>query len=151
MAAFHAAVDRFFDRLADWGERGWNAFERASKWIARETATEVGIAVATSGSSLLLTGSRQAIRAALRSAGVSDDLARGIRSVLGSGKGTYAVELLDDGALIHRYVPGGDPGKSAIYTYRLDSSGRVMGLIQRAFDEMGNITHFDPKKGVSQW
>jgi hypothetical protein len=95
---------------------------------------------------MTLLGSRAAIRAGISGLGVSDDLGRGIRSVLGSGKGEYGVELLDEGAAVHRFVPGRTPGRGAIYTHRLDANGRVIGTLQRGSDQAGNLVEFDVKR-----
>jgi len=92
-------------------------------------------------------GTKAAVRNGLKSLGLADDVAKGVRRALRSGKGEHwGVEATKEGgAMVHRFVAGGDGKSSAIYTYIVDKTGEIAGTIQRAFDAAGNLTHFDPK------
>jgi len=92
-------------------------------------------------------GTKAAVRGGLTSLGLADDVAKGVRGVLSSGRGEqWGVEATKEGgAIVHRFVKGGDGKSSAIYTYIVDKAGRVAGTVQRGFDEAGNLIHFDPK------
>jgi hypothetical protein len=90
-------------------------------------------------------GTKAAVRAGLRGLDAAPEVVRGIRGVLSSGKGQeWGVQLLEGGgAMVNRFVKGGDRVSSAIYTYILDEAGKVTSILQRGFDRLGNLTHFD--------
>jgi hypothetical protein len=90
-------------------------------------------------------GTKAAVRAGLRGLDAAPDVVRGIKGVLTSGRGEeWGVQVLENGgAMVNRFKMGGDRSSSAIYTYILDASGNVTNILQRGFDRLGTLTHFD--------
>ena len=105
-------------------------------------ASAVHLAFAMPGSNSLR-GSRAAVRAGLSGLGLSNDVARGVRGVLGSGSGTqWGVRALEGGGvMVHRFVPGSNEVSAAIYTYTLDAAGTVVGSAKQVYDNAGAIAN----------
>ncbi|PYO69992.1 MAG: hypothetical protein DMD37_05055 [Gemmatimonadetes bacterium] len=107
-------------------------------------AVEIG-ANAIPGGGEAVQGTKAAVRAGLRGLDAAPEVIRGIKGVLSSGRGEeWGVQLLEGGgAMVNRFVKGGDRVSSAIYTYIVDKGGKVTSILQRGFDQLGNLNHFD--------
>ncbi len=128
-------------------ERSANAFAsgRTGVGVAYGALAIVGV---IPGGEEGIIGTKAAVRAGLGKLRLTDDVAKGVRGLLGAGRGEeWGVHAMEGGgAVVNRFVKGGDGKSSAIYTYLLDKSGNVRGMLQRGFDEAGRLLHFDPKK-----
>ncbi|MBX3174984.1 MAG: hypothetical protein KF709_11265 [Gemmatimonadaceae bacterium] len=105
-------------------------------------ASAMHLALALPGGNSLR-GGRAAVRAGLSGLGLSDDVARGVRGVLGSGSGAqWGVQALDGGgAMVHRFVPGNNEVSAALYTYTLDAAGKVVGSAKQVYDKAGAVAN----------
>lgn len=101
-----------------------------------------------SGRLLLDSANKGEIRSALRAGveGLSSGQTRGVLNILGKGQMQRAtVSALESGEVqVITQVPG-QQGGFAQYLYLLDPSGKVIQLVQYAYDAAGELVHVDPK------
>jgi RHS repeat-associated protein len=116
-------------------------FGGGAKAVVEETA------VATA-EQIVSGGTKQAVRDALESSGLSDAAKAAVKSALrrGAAGDKFTVEKLADGSVkIIREVAGRAGGRAA-YEQTIDgASGITKEVVQKAYDATGNLVHVDPK------
>lgn len=120
--------------------RSVDAFANGRPMVGLAYGT-LAVAGSLPGGEGFIGGSRAAVRAGLGGLGLSDDVARGVRGVLGSGAGQeWGVQALESGgAMVYRFNKGTNTVSSAIYMYLVNAAGKVEDIGKQAYDAGGAI------------
>ena len=142
LAAKTSAAIGFLKDLTPVGdaERSAAAFAEG-RYMAGAARAGLALAGAVPGGGGAISGSKAAVRAGLGRLGLSDDLARVVRGILGTGGGQeWGVRLLEEGgAVVNRFVKGGDGNMAVLWSYILDARGGIVDIAKQQYNAAGAV------------
>jgi RHS repeat-associated protein len=105
-------------------------------------------AVSGPAQQIVANGTKQAVRDALESSGLSDAAKAAVKGALrrGAAGDNFTVEKLADGSVTITREVAGQAGGRAAYEQVIDgATGATKSVVQKAYDASGNLVHVDPK------